>query len=243
MYFAVVFGLTGSGKTGFLQGFLGRNLVSQRTIREEHKSYYAISTAHVYGQEKYLLLHEVFPDFDFLSETELSCDIVCLIYDVSNPCSFEYCTRIFKQYLMDSKTPCMLIAAKSDLPETKQQYCMTPLEFCRKHKMPPPQSFTCNTAAAPSKDIFIKLTTMAVNPHARLRCMCTCNRCTFCLCQNFLNSELVQTVRTKLYTVVFSRHITHADLKSSTFWLRASVGATVCAVLGFAIYRALLRSR
>uniref|UniRef100_A0A672M2M0 Mitochondrial Rho GTPase 1-A-like n=1 Tax=Sinocyclocheilus grahami TaxID=75366 RepID=A0A672M2M0_SINGR len=168
------FGITGSGKTGFLQGFLGRNLV----------------------------LHEIFPDFDFLSETELSCDIVCLIYDVSNPCSFEYCARIFKQYFMDSKTPCMLIAAKSDLPETKQQYCMTPLEFCRKHKMPPPQSYTCNTAAAPSKDIFIKLTTMAVYPH-----------------------------------------ITHADLKSSTFWLRASVGATVCAMLGFAMYRALLRPR
>uniref|UniRef100_A0A672M2V5 Mitochondrial Rho GTPase n=1 Tax=Sinocyclocheilus grahami TaxID=75366 RepID=A0A672M2V5_SINGR len=193
------FGITGSGKTGFLQGFLGRNLVA---IKEEHKSYYAISTAHVYGQEKYLLLHEIFPDFDFLSETELSCDIVCLIYDVSNPCSFEYCARIFKQYFMDSKTPCMLIAAKSDLPETKQQYCMTPLEFCRKHKMPPPQSYTCNTAAAPSKDIFIKLTTMAVYPH-----------------------------------------ITHADLKSSTFWLRASVGATVCAMLGFAMYRALLRPR
>uniref|UniRef100_A0A8C2CVX3 Mitochondrial Rho GTPase n=1 Tax=Cyprinus carpio TaxID=7962 RepID=A0A8C2CVX3_CYPCA len=271
-----VFGITGSGKTGFLQGFLGRNLVRQRAIKEEHKSYYAISTAHVYGQEKYLLLHEIFPDFDFLSETELSCDIVCLIYDVSNPCSFEYCAQIFKQYFMDSKTPCMLIAAKSDLPETKQQYCMTPLEFCRKHKMPPPQSYTCNTAVAPSKDIFIKLTTMAVYPHARLRCMCTCNRCTFCLCQNFLNSELVQTVRTKLYTVIFSRfsgcfehsyhflhslyithcissiyppvhlnssHITHADLKSSTFWLRASVGATVCAMLGFAMYRALLRPR
>uniref|UniRef100_A0A8C1XQH4 Ras homolog family member T1 n=1 Tax=Cyprinus carpio TaxID=7962 RepID=A0A8C1XQH4_CYPCA len=192
-----VFGITGSGKTGFLQGFLGRNLVVK-----EHKSYYAISTAHVYGQEKYLLLHEIFPDFDFLSETELSCDIVCLIYDVSNPCSFEYCAQIFKQYFMDSKTPCMLIAAKSDLPETKQQYCMTPLEFCRKHKMPPPQSYTCNTAAAPSKDIFIKLTTMAVYPH-----------------------------------------ITHADMKSSTFWLRASVGATVCAMLGFAMYRALLRPR
>uniref|UniRef100_A0A8C2CSZ7 Mitochondrial Rho GTPase n=1 Tax=Cyprinus carpio TaxID=7962 RepID=A0A8C2CSZ7_CYPCA len=197
-----VFGITGSGKTGFLQGFLGRNLVRQRAIKEEHKSYYAISTAHVYGQEKYLLLHEIFPDFDFLSETELSCDIVCLIYDVSNPCSFEYCAQIFKQYFMDSKTPCMLIAAKSDLPETKQQYCMTPLEFCRKHKMPPPQSYTCNTAVAPSKDIFIKLTTMAVYPH-----------------------------------------ITHADLKSSTFWLRASVGATVCAMLGFAMYRALLRPR
>uniref|UniRef100_A0A9J8CD38 Ras homolog family member T1 n=1 Tax=Cyprinus carpio carpio TaxID=630221 RepID=A0A9J8CD38_CYPCA len=134
-----VFGITGSGKTGFLQGFLGRNLV-------------------VSCNKKTTL------NFDFLSETELSCDIVCLIYDVSNPCSFEYCAQIFKQYFMDSKTPCMLIAAKSDLPETKQQYCMTPLEFCRKHKMPPPQSYTCNTAVAPSKDIFIKLTTMAVYP-------------------------------------------------------------------------------
>ena len=28
----------------------------QRTISEEHKSYYAISTAYVYGQEKYLLV-------------------------------------------------------------------------------------------------------------------------------------------------------------------------------------------
>lgn len=41
--------------------------------------------------------------------------------------------------------------------------------------------------------------------HARLRCMCTCNRCTFCLCQNFLNSELLQMVRAKLYTVVLRR--------------------------------------
>uniref|UniRef100_A0A8C1XUU1 Ras homolog family member T1 n=1 Tax=Cyprinus carpio TaxID=7962 RepID=A0A8C1XUU1_CYPCA len=178
-----VFGITGSGKTGFLQGFLGRNLVVNLTS-VYHDSFL---------KKRY---------FDFLSETELSCDIVCLIYDVSNPCSFEYCAQIFKQYFMDSKTPCMLIAAKSDLPETKQQYCMTPLEFCRKHKMPPPQSYTCNTAAAPSKDIFIKLTTMAVYPH-----------------------------------------ITHADMKSSTFWLRASVGATVCAMLGFAMYRALLRPR
>ena len=29
---------------------------SQKNIREEHKSYYAISTTYVYGQEKYLLV-------------------------------------------------------------------------------------------------------------------------------------------------------------------------------------------
>uniref|UniRef100_A0A8D0ARG2 Ras homolog family member T1 n=1 Tax=Sander lucioperca TaxID=283035 RepID=A0A8D0ARG2_SANLU len=137
-----VFGDIGSGKSGFLQAFLGRNLM-------EHRSYYAISTTYVYGQEKYLLLHEVFPDFDYLSDADLACDIVCLVYDVSNPYSFEYCTKVFKQYFMDSKIPCMMIAAKSDLPEIKQIYGCSPLEFCRRHKMPPPQSFTCNTAAAP----------------------------------------------------------------------------------------------
>uniref|UniRef100_A0A8C5BW94 Mitochondrial Rho GTPase n=1 Tax=Gadus morhua TaxID=8049 RepID=A0A8C5BW94_GADMO len=263
-----VFGDVCSGKSGFLQAFLGRNLMSQKNIREEHRSFYAISTTYVYGQEKYLLLHEVFPDNDYMSDADLACDIVCLLYDVSNPYSFEYCAKVFKQYFMDSKTPCMMIAAKSDLPEVKQQYGCTPLEFCRKHKMPPPQSFTCNTAAAaPSRDIYTKLTTVAMYPHARLRCMCTCNRCTFCLCQNLLNSELLQTVRTKLYAAVLSRsspslslslslthslvlaalpvfrHVSQADLKSSTFWLRASVGAAMFAVLGIAMYRVLLKPR
>uniref|UniRef100_A0AAQ4RG15 Mitochondrial Rho GTPase n=1 Tax=Gasterosteus aculeatus aculeatus TaxID=481459 RepID=A0AAQ4RG15_GASAC len=195
-----VFGDVGSGKSGFLQAFLGRNLMVSRN--KEHRSYYAISTTYVYGQEKYLLLHEVFPDFDYLSDGDLACDIVGLVYDVGNPYSFEYCAKVFKQYFMDSKIPCMMIAAKSDQPEVKQVYGCSPLEFCRKHKMPPPQSFTCNTAAAPSRDIFTKLTTVAMYPH-----------------------------------------VSQADLKSSTFWLRASVGASVCAMLGFAMYRLLLKSR
>ncbi|KAM7418890.1 hypothetical protein PAMA_016151 [Pampus argenteus] len=197
-----VFGDVGSGKSGFLQAFLGLNLMRQNMIREEHRSYYAISTTYVYGQEKYLLLHEVFPDFDYLSDADLACDIVCLVYDVSNPYSFEYCAKVFKQYFMDSKIPCMMIAAKSDLPEIKQLYGCSPLEFCRRHKMPPPQSFTCNTADAPSRDIYIKLTTMAMYPH-----------------------------------------VSQVDLKSSSFWLKASVGASVFAVLGFAMYRVLLKPR
>uniref|UniRef100_A0A3Q2Q8E0 Ras homolog family member T1a n=1 Tax=Fundulus heteroclitus TaxID=8078 RepID=A0A3Q2Q8E0_FUNHE len=91
-----VLGARGSGKSGFLQAFLGRNLQRQRRIREDHKSYYAISTTYVYGQEKYLLLHEAMPDFDFLSEADLACDVVCLVYDVNNPRSFEYCAKVYK---------------------------------------------------------------------------------------------------------------------------------------------------
>ncbi|XP_009872983.1 PREDICTED: mitochondrial Rho GTPase 1 isoform X1 [Apaloderma vittatum] len=284
-----VVGMKGCGKSGVLQALLGRNLMRQRQIRAEHKSYYAINTVYVYGQEKYLLLHDV-SDADFLTDAETICDVVCLVYDVSNPKSFEYCARIFKQHFMDSRIPCLVVAAKSDLHEVRQEYGIS-FEFCKKHKMPPPQAFTCNTADVPSKDIFVKLTTMAMYPHARLRCMCACNRCTFCICQNFLNSDLLQSVKNKLFTAVLNRlrryidelgamlladeessimqqvhavnfvedsifmgsslgprlledrHVTQADLKSSTFWLRASFGATVFAVLGFAMYKALLKQR
>uniref|UniRef100_A0A8B9ST01 Mitochondrial Rho GTPase n=1 Tax=Anas platyrhynchos TaxID=8839 RepID=A0A8B9ST01_ANAPL len=196
-----VIGMKGCGKSGVLQALLGRNLIRQRQIRAEHKSYYAINTVYVYGQEKYLLLHDV-SDSEFLTDAETICDAVCLVYDVSNPKSFEYCARIFKQHFMDSRIPCLVVAAKSDLHEVRQEYSISPAEFCRKHKMPPPQAFTCNTVDVPSKDIFVKLTTMAMYPH-----------------------------------------VTQADLKSSTFWLRASFGATVFAVLGFAMYKALLKQR
>uniref|UniRef100_A0A8C5K8X3 Mitochondrial Rho GTPase n=1 Tax=Jaculus jaculus TaxID=51337 RepID=A0A8C5K8X3_JACJA len=196
-----VIGMKGCGKSGVLQALLGRNLMRQKKIRDDHKSYYAINTVYVYGQEKYLLLHDV-TESEFLTEAEIICDVVCLVYDVTNPKSFEYCARIFKQHFMDSRIPCLIVAAKSDLHEVKQEYSISPTDFCRKHKMPPPQAFTCNTADAPSKDIFVKLTTMAMYPH-----------------------------------------VTQADLKSSTFWLRASFGATVFAVLGFAMYKALLKQR
>uniref|UniRef100_A0A8C7CT34 Mitochondrial Rho GTPase n=1 Tax=Oncorhynchus kisutch TaxID=8019 RepID=A0A8C7CT34_ONCKI len=238
-----ILGARGSGKTSFLQAFLGRNLLKQRKIREDHKSFYSINTTYVYGQEKYLLLHEVMPDFDFLSEEDLACDVVCLVYDVNNPRSFEYCAKVYKQYFMDSKTPCMMIASKSDLHEARQHYSLTPLDFCRKNKLHPPQPWTCNTVDAPNKDLYTKLTTMAMYPHAKLRCMCTCNRCTFCICQNILRSQLLTNIKAKFYSVVLNRHMAQADLKSSTFWLRASVGATVFAVLGFAIYRAILKQR
>uniref|UniRef100_A0A7N6A8M4 Mitochondrial Rho GTPase n=1 Tax=Anabas testudineus TaxID=64144 RepID=A0A7N6A8M4_ANATE len=258
-----VLGARGSGKSGFLQAFLGRNLQRQRRIREDHKSFYAISTTYVYGQEKYLLLHEMMPDFDFLSEAELACDVVCLVYDVNNPRSFEYCAKVYKQYFIDSKTPCVVIAAKSDLHEVRQHYSLSPHEFCRKHKLHPPQPFTCNTTEALNKDIYTRLTTMAMYPcssagfgsevfmgflclfrsHARLRCMCACNRCTYCLCQNLLKLELLRSIKAQLRRVVYNRHMAQADLKNSTFWLRASVGATVIAVLGFAMYRALLKQR
>lgn len=36
------------------------------------------------------------PDVDLLSEADLACDVVCLVYDINNPRSFEYCAKAYK---------------------------------------------------------------------------------------------------------------------------------------------------
>ena len=51
----------------------------------------------VYGQQKYLAMMDadVLAASDGLNSTQTNCDVICLVYDASNPRSFEYCARIY----------------------------------------------------------------------------------------------------------------------------------------------------
>ncbi|KAH0629241.1 hypothetical protein JD844_011173, partial [Phrynosoma platyrhinos] len=82
-------GVKGCGKSGILQSLLGRNLMRQKHIRPDHKSYYAINTVYVYGQEKYLLL----PTSDQHDEC-----IFCL-GESHNPTSCKMCRKMTPQAL------------------------------------------------------------------------------------------------------------------------------------------------
>ncbi|KAG0428493.1 hypothetical protein HPB47_024516 [Ixodes persulcatus] len=88
-----VLGPQGAGKTSFLRGLLGCGL-----DRGSHPaSKYAVDRLPVYGQDKYLLLHEVdlFGQHDAPVTPELHCDAVCLLFDASNPRSFEHVARAY----------------------------------------------------------------------------------------------------------------------------------------------------
>ena len=51
----------------------------------------------VYGQQKYLVMldADVLTASDGLTSDQAHSDVVCLVYDASNPRSFEYCARIY----------------------------------------------------------------------------------------------------------------------------------------------------
>uniref|UniRef100_A0A3Q3Q1H3 Mitochondrial Rho GTPase n=1 Tax=Monopterus albus TaxID=43700 RepID=A0A3Q3Q1H3_MONAL len=160
VFLCKVIGPRGTGKTAFLRGFVGRSVVVRSAF-----SPYAINTVQVSNQEKYLILNEVDVETEFLKASDASCDVACLMYDTSDPHSFNYCASIYKQHYMESNIPCVLVASKVDLPEVKQFHGMPPAEFCYKHRLPPPLPFSSLFLDTTSKNIYTRLAWAAVYPH------------------------------------------------------------------------------
>uniref|UniRef100_A0A3B1JJ62 Mitochondrial Rho GTPase 2 n=1 Tax=Astyanax mexicanus TaxID=7994 RepID=A0A3B1JJ62_ASTMX len=136
VFLCKVIGPRGKGKTAFLQAFLGRSFV----------------------------LEEVDVETEFLKAADAACDVACLMYDVSDPDSFNYCASIYKQHYMDRGVPCVVVGSKIDLPEVKQHHGMSPAEFCYKHRLPAPLCFsTVHTQS--NTHIYTKLAWAAMYPH------------------------------------------------------------------------------
>lgn len=79
----------------------------------------------------------------------------CCVWVCQRPCALQ-------KHLAGSSVPVLLVASKSDRPAVRQDYPIQPAEFCRRHGLPPPQRFTC--AVPPSRDVYVKLATMAAYP-------------------------------------------------------------------------------
>lgn len=70
----------------------------------------------------------------------------------------------WQRYYMDGQTPCLFISSKADLPEGVAPPGLSPAEFCRRHRLPAPASFSCLGPAQSSPDVFTQLATMATFP-------------------------------------------------------------------------------
>jgi len=169
VYRCHVIGPRDAGKTTFCQGLLERSLQDIEGIKEEYLPRHVINTVQVYGQEKYLILQDIDVKSltDMLSPIDLHCDVCCLVYDISNPRSFEFAARIFLRYFSDdSKVPVLIVGNKADMTAVRQDYILQPEAFCAKHRLPPPQFLSLATNTI-KKDIYVKLATMAAFPNLR----------------------------------------------------------------------------
>lgn len=155
--------MKGAGKTALCRAFLVDDMKKLKDKDLRGNNQYCINSVQVYGQEKYLILRDidVRQVLDPLQPQEVICDVACLVYDISDPKSFEYIARIYIKYFAESKIPVLIVGAKGDMEEKRQDYLLQPAEFCQKYKLLPPQFFSIKHN---KRDLYIKLGTMASFP-------------------------------------------------------------------------------
>ncbi|CAG2106672.1 unnamed protein product [Medioppia subpectinata] len=218
-------GPQGAGKTSFMKGFLGNTLLqtkakSSLSNKISLYSNYVVNTIQIYGQQKYLIIREI--DIltlnDRLTEPELICDVSCLMYDSTDPKSFEYIATNFLKCFMNTKLPILVVAAKSDEPSVRQHYTLQPDEFCVKYKLPPPHYFSVNKEEL-LKEVYVKLGTMAAYPNLRRLVHVLLMRPT----QSWVSQHL-DTLQAVL------PHDTNS-------WIRAGVGIATLTIVGMFIIR------
>ncbi|XP_037946265.1 mitochondrial Rho GTPase-like [Teleopsis dalmanni] len=164
VYTCHVIGSRGAGKTSLCRAFVTEN--TSNLFNKEYRTniVHYVNFIQLYGQEKHLVMREILVNnsLDPLQPQWVNCDVACLVYDSSNPRSFEYIARIYIKYYAESKIPVMIVGTKSDLVERQQDYILQPAEFCQKYKLQPPYLFSLKSN---NKEMYTKLATLASYPY------------------------------------------------------------------------------
>ncbi|KAI6172131.1 Mitochondrial Rho GTPase [Aphelenchoides besseyi] len=149
-----VIGPKNAGKTVFCRSFLGESLNRVMQLRPNQQPTYVINTVDVKGLTKYMIL----------TNYETNADVICLLYDGTDPNSFAYCAKLYLRYFYRTKVPVLFVASKSSY-EFEQQFEFQPSDFCLTHQLPKPLRFAelGNSQAV----VFSTLCTMATFPHLK----------------------------------------------------------------------------
>ena len=157
-----VVGPKGVGKTMFLQGLLERNYpLSQQALNQA--SVLAVNEVSLKEKQSvYLILHEVdVADLLAAGDGLFMCDVVCLLYDASDPQSFQHCIEVHKRFVVNSDVSCLIIATKSDCSNVRQLAVMQPAQFCQQNYLHPPIPVSTNH---PDNSVYRTIASLAATP-------------------------------------------------------------------------------
>ncbi|XP_048507598.1 mitochondrial Rho GTPase isoform X2 [Athalia rosae] len=237
VYSCHVIGPKSSGKTTLCRTFIDPMLEKLKPEIVPPNAHVTVNTVHVYGQEKTIVLRDIniLNVQDALSPGQIQCDAAALVYDASNPKSFEYIARIFIKYFADSKIPVLIVANKSDLTEVKQEYLLQPASFCNKYKLMPPQPYSVTRTVR--REIFVKLATMAAFPRFQAAWVLFYKHSPL---RRMVHMLLVKPSAIEWWSS-FRRHMKQFGLiqGESVVWWKAGLGLAVATVAGFVVMRVL----
>jgi len=151
-----VFGSAGCGKSTLLDSFLKQKQEVYSATKDKR---FAIN---LINDDKFLVLHEFGANAqEVINSKELrkGCDVMCLIYDVTSPQSFEYCNKIITRL---RKIPFIILANKIDLQEQSQT--ISAVDVCKELGVAIPFKVSLKNQSDNS-EVFNKIVKAAIKPH------------------------------------------------------------------------------
>lgn len=165
-------GKSGSGKSSLLKSFANKD---ELELRSNNNNYYSptikpslvVNSLELNDGKQYYLILQEFGQAEFeVIENEKKweqCDVLCLVYDSSDPESFTYILRIMEKYPHLQKLPIVVVGLKADLDTQDQRCFIQPDEYCESLSLDHP---LLTSVLWPSSllQLFTKLVNVSLEP-------------------------------------------------------------------------------
>ncbi|KAI0238424.1 ERMES complex Ca(2+)-binding regulatory GTPase gem1 [Massospora cicadina] len=133
VFMCYVLGGSASGKTSILRAFVNKPFQAHHSATL--RPFSVVNSVDIYGAEKYLVLEELGANHEALvlqNKHKLEqCDLLCLVYDASDPNSFLHLMHLRAQYELDH-LPYVIVATKCDVDQVRQRTADQPEAYCKK---------------------------------------------------------------------------------------------------------------
>ncbi|KAK1056844.1 ERMES complex Ca(2+)-binding regulatory GTPase gem1 [Friedmanniomyces endolithicus] len=206
VFLCYLVGAPHSGKSALLNGFLNRPFSS--TYHPTIKPQTAVNSVELQGGKQcYLILEELGELEPAILENQAkldSCDLLCYVYDSSDPDSFAHILDLRLRYPALNALPTIYTALKADQDRAVQRTEVQPDAHCEALKMSKPMHVAVNWTSI--SDFFVHLAECATFP-----------------AQAFPKSEEVEVDRTALYIALGATMC--AGVAFAWVWRRNVVGS------------------
>lgn len=160
-----VLGNPKSGKSSLLESFLGRPFAE--TYSPTLRPQMAVNSLELKGgKQYYLILQEFGGQENAILENKdkiKKCDVLCLVYDSSDPESFSYLVDLVNIHEALQDLPVIFVALKADLDKVQQRCYIQSDEFTEQLYVDHPLHIS-STWPSSLNELFIKITEAALDP-------------------------------------------------------------------------------